>query len=137
MIAKSRSLSLALSEAVGSSMTMSRAFRTSARQMLISQFSAVDSPFTLALSGARDADALGDRGDVARDRPPVDKAEARGLGHAEHDVLQHGHAGNEGQLLVDEAHAKRGRLMRRLDRDRPPVDLDHARHRDGPARRGS
>ena len=48
MMAKSFSLSAAESEAVGSSITISRALRTSARQMLISQFSAVERPFTLA-----------------------------------------------------------------------------------------
>ena len=49
---KSLSLSAGDSAAVGSSMTMSRALRTRARVMLISQFSAVESPLTLAPSGA-------------------------------------------------------------------------------------
>ena len=52
MMEKSFSLSAAESEAVGSSMTISRAFRMRARQMLISQFSAVERPLTPAKSGA-------------------------------------------------------------------------------------
>ena len=52
MIANSFSASPAESDAVGSSMTIRRALRTSARQMLISQFSAVERPLTLAPSGA-------------------------------------------------------------------------------------
>ncbi len=52
MMANSLSLSAGDRAAVGSSMTMSRDLHTSARVMLISQFSAVESPFTFAPSGA-------------------------------------------------------------------------------------
>ena len=53
MMLNSRSASAADSAAVGSSITMSRAFNTSARAMLISQFSAVERPLAFASSGAR------------------------------------------------------------------------------------
>ena len=126
MMANSFWHSLADSEAVGSSMTIRRALRTSARQMLISQFSAVDSPLTVGVERRGDADALGDRRDVAGDRRPVDQAEAGLLGQAEHDVLQDGHARHEGQLLVDEAHAEFVGAMRRADRRSAAVDEDLA-----------
>ena len=125
-MANSRSLSLSDSEAVGSSMTISRALRTSARQMLISQFSAVDRPLTLALSGAvtPTRSAIGATSRAMARQSTMPKRVA--LGNAEHDVLQDGHAGDEGQLLVDEVHPEIGRLVRRLDRHRPAVDLDDA-----------
>ena len=128
MIANSRSASLAESDAVGSSMTISRALRTSARQMLISQFSAVDSPFTLGVERRGDADAAGDRRDVAGDRRASRPSRSAVVfGSAEHDVLEHGHAGHEGQFLVDEAHAeRRSAWCGVVDRDRPAVDRDRA-----------
>ena len=52
------------------------------------------------------ADPRRDRGDVFGDRAPVDDAYPCLFRHAEHDVLEHGHAGDEGQLLMDEAHAE-------------------------------
>ena len=126
MMPKSRSLSAVDRAAVGSSMTISRALRTSARVMLISQFSAVESAFDVGGQRRADADAFGDRSDVARDGRPVDNAEPRLLGQAQHDVFQHRHAGHEGQLLVDETHAEFVGDVRRADCDAPPVDDDLA-----------
>ena len=115
-------------------MTIRRALRTSARQMLISQFSAVDRPLTLAPSGAVMPTRSRDRRDVACDGAPVDQAEARALGDAQHDVLQNRHAGNEGEFLVDEAHAEFGRPRaatrwqpaRRRSRSTPRIAVDQA-----------
>ena len=53
MMLNSRSASAVDNAAVGSSITMSLALSTSARVMLMSQFSAVDRPLALASSGAR------------------------------------------------------------------------------------
>ena len=117
-------------------MTINRALRTSARQMLMSQFSAVDRPFTFAPSGAviptRSAIGATSRAIAA----PVDQAEARASWDAQHDVLEDGHAGNERQFLVDEVHAEFGRPMWRVDGDRPPVNLDRAGVRLQSIRRG-
>ena len=115
---------------------MRRALRTSARQMLISQFSAVDKPLTVGVERRGDPDAPRDRRDVPRDRPPVDQAEARALRDAQHDVLEHRHAGNEGQFLMDEVHAEFGRPVWRLDRRpaRPSISITPASGWTSPAR---
>ena len=38
-------------------------------------------------------------------------------GQAQHDVLENAHAGDEGEFLLDEAHAEVARATRRRDRD--------------------
>ena len=68
------------------------------------------------------ADPRRDRSDIPGDRPPVDDAEARLFRHAEHDVLEHRHAGDERQLLMDEAHAELVRGMRTVGDDPLAVD---------------
>ena len=78
-IAKSRSDSWTDSDAVGSSMTISRLLRTSARQIETSQRSAVESGRNLRVEGEGDADAARDRLDVADGAAPVDRAEAGAL----------------------------------------------------------
>ena len=101
----SRSASAADNAAVGSSITMSRAFNTSARAMLIANFPPSRDPWRSRQAGP--AHPPGPRsGRRLGDGAPVDHAEPRLFRHAQHDVLDDRHARNERELLMDEAHAE-------------------------------
>ena len=73
--------------------------------MLVSQFSAVDRPLALApktaLTPTRSA-----IGFVLCNGSPVDHVKAGLLQQSQHDVLEHCHSGNEGEVLMNEAHAQ-------------------------------
>ena len=122
MMLNSRSASAADNAAVGSSITMSRALSTSARVMLMSQFSAVDRPLAFASSGARTPTRAAIGATSLAIAAPIDDAEARLFRHAQHDVLEHRHARDERQLLMDEAHAELVRDMRAIGDDALAVD---------------
>ena len=113
-------------EAVGSSMTIRRALRTSARQIETSPRRPVLKLATLDGQREIDAEAACRRHHLGRGPAPVDQAQARGLGQAQHDVLQGAELADEMQFLMDEAEPEDGRLVRRADRDRPAVEGDRA-----------
>ena len=74
--------------------------------------------------GSGDADAIGNWADLPSDRTPVDDAETSVLRQAQHDVLQNCHSGNEGEFLVNEAHAQFIGVMRCFRDNALPFDED-------------
>ena len=79
-------------------------------------------PLGVGVKRRAHTDPRRDRGDILGDRPPVDNAEASLFRHAEHDVLKHRHAGDERQLLMDEAHAELVCDMRTVGDDALAID---------------
>ena len=99
---KSRSTSVVVSAAVGSSITMTRAFVVSAFAISTSCWSAIESPRASRSGVEPNAELLEHGGRLAAHPPAVDAAEALERLRADEDVLGDGQVGEERRLLEDD-----------------------------------